>query len=308
MSKKNKGEPTGFIRKFDTTKKKNGGGLSDTDAAIYAELEKEIRNGIVFPAVRKGELHFYYGGGCLYNWKGNKLKRDEKYDKNPDYQPKNAKDLKSYPYKLAKEQNKIRFADEERQLLDRLTCHTFVKNRKTDVVVLDIEVCLNGKKNGRKKCDMVLLNTKTDEIMFVEGKFYSNKEVFCKKGMPSVGKQVICYKEAINEQRPRIIEQYQRHIDIINELFDTHFSREITILDNPGLLVYLTPDPENRTKNERASMETLNKHLSGKKELGETETRNTAWFNVGEEPPEDELERPTIDNVWAALTEKIDEN
>lgn len=61
-------------------------------------------------------------------------------------------------------------------ILDALYCHTFTKPRNSKTVVLDIEVRFNGEIEGTKKCDMALLNTVANELMFVEGKIFFRRK------------------------------------------------------------------------------------------------------------------------------------
>jgi len=271
-----------FERSFDLEKIAK---LSAEDTELFAKLKADTYKGEVFPAVRKNELHFYHGGGCLYKLTGYRLARDEKnYGKEA-----HNKDTKGLPtYEKAKKQNEEKFANpddspKERQLLDGLNKHTFDPNRQTKVVVLDIEVRLNGKVDGEKKCDMVLLNTETNQIMFVEGKVFSDKRMKCElKKPPEVIEQVNKYTAAIEEQHENIIEQYGKHIRIINDIFRTKYKQPQILLNNAKLLVYGTPEKPNA--NGRHAIDTINKAL------GEN---NVMWV-VGKD-------EPTIDEIWDAL-------
>lgn len=56
-----------FMRSFDISKINR---LTDKSAELFASLKADVLAGEVFPAVRKGELHFYYMCGCLYRIRG----------------------------------------------------------------------------------------------------------------------------------------------------------------------------------------------------------------------------------------------
>jgi len=270
----------GFVRSFDAEQIEN---LSASDREFFARLKADTHSGAVFPAVRKRELHFYHSGGCLYKIIGNKLKRHQNYDKLEYSADTQCLD----DYEKAKKQNQNRFAkadntSTERQLLDKLNCHTFCQKFKSKVVVLDIEVRLNGQIGGSKKCDMVLLNTKTNEIMFVEGKVFWNRHVNTAVGsMPEVIKQVGTYTEGIGEQYDNIINQYGEHIKIINGIFSTAYNPQIRLINTAKLLVYQTP--LNPTQNGKYTMDKINTKLGA---------ANVLWAF---EPP------PTIDDIWDAL-------
>ena len=212
------------------------------NAGLFALLKKDIAAGKVFPAVRKNELDFYYKGGCLYKFKNGRFQRDgnyERYNKDTEGLP---------PYERAKKQNENKFTNTagnsaERQLLDGLYCHTFNAGLKKNVVVLDIEVNLNGTIGGGKKCDLVLFNTLTREIMFVEGKVFSDSRVKTSAGhVPEVISQVGTYTAAIAEQRGIIISAYGEHVKIVNSLFGTNFIAPQTLIEPAKLLVYETPE------------------------------------------------------------------
>ena len=149
--------------------------------------------------------------------------------------------------------------------------------------MLDIEVNLNGKIGGAKKCDMVLLNNEKCQIMFVEGKVFNDKRVNVKVGFtPEVIEQVRIYTEAIKAQEKCIEEQYARHISIINALFNTEYCPKVTLIPKAKLLVYRTPkEPRD---NGRYSIKEINNAL------GE---ESVYWVKEGSDP--------TLENIWEAL-------
>lgn len=269
----------GFIRNFDSSKIDK---LSNANAELFAQLKTDTYAGLVFPAVRKGEVHFYYKGGCLYKFNGVSFARDKAYGAYSD----RTDGLDEY--EKAKRQNENKFTNtggsaKERQLLDRLNSHTFNRNCKTKVVVLDIEIRLNGTVGENKKCDMVLLNTETRQIMFVEGKVFSDNRVNRTVGnSPEVIEQVNIYTAGLAEQAQTIVTQYAQHIRIINDLFGTSYEADISLITTAKLLVYETP--KNPTNNGRYSIEAINTALG---------VDNVMWVTSGDEPG--------IDEIWDAL-------
>lgn len=282
-----------FIRSFDIEKIKR---MTGESAEILARLNADVLSGEVFPTVRKDELHFYYEGGCLYKFTGNQFERNKKYEKYSE----DTSGLS--PYDKAKKQNENRHTKKtknksismpgvadtlatERRLLDRLNNHTFCIGKKTQSVVLDIEVNLNGSIGGGKKCDMVLLNTETGEVMFVEGKVFSDNRVNRTAGnSPEVIEQVEIYTAAIEEQAENILVQYCEHIRIINMIFGTAYKPPVKLIATAKLLVFETPTKEKRTKNGHYVIETISKKLGA---------NNVAWYATGDDP--------TIDEIWGAL-------
>lgn len=243
-------------------------------------LKDDVLAGEVFPAIRANELHFYYKGGRLYKFNGT-YSRDGNYK----FYSEGTEGLSDYG--KAKKENENKFTNKkggitERRLLDKLYCHTYGTNLKSRVVVLDIEVSLKGKTGGGKKCDLVLLNTQTDELMFVEGKVYSDTRVRCKVGyLPEVIGQVDIYTAAIREQRQNILAQYVEYIRIINGLFGTSYRAPQKLIEPAKLLVYGTGG--GRPQNIGYTIQTINQKLGA---------GNVMWVREGE---------PTTDEIWNAL-------
>ena len=253
----------------------------ESNAKLFEKLKDDVLKGEVFPAVRINELHFYYKGGCLFRFADGMFKRNKNYPKfgvGYGHLP---------PYEKAKKENEEKFknsagGESERQLLDRLCRHTFGPEKNTNVVVLDIEVNLSGQ--AVRKCDLVLLNTQTDEIMFVEGKVFSDSRVNVAVSFtPEVIEQVNTYTAAIAAQRQTILEQYARDIEIINKLFNTSFRPPERLIEPAKLLVYGTP--QTTTKNGEYSIQKINAALGA---------GNVLWVPSSASP--------SLDIIWNNLS------
>lgn len=249
---------------------------------LFNLLKNDILSGVVFPAVRKNQLYFYYKGGCLFKFSNGAFTRDESYKKY-DLGTVGLSD-----YEAAKKQNENKFtntkgSNKERQLLDSLNCNTFGSNNTYSTIVLDIEVNLNGTIGGGKKCDLVLYNTQSFELMFVEGKIFSDSRVNVKCGLiPEVISQVNLYSVSIAEQEQTVISQYANYIKIINNLFGTKYNAPKIVIRPAKLLVYETP--VRLTDNNRYSIDTITTALGA---------NNIAWFKQDE--------RPSTDKIWNSL-------
>lgn len=269
-----------FIRSFNQAQIDKM--TSEENGKLFNRLKADVLSGEVFPAVRKNELHFYYKGGCLYKFVGGAFKRDKNFEKF-------GAGLENLPpYERAKKEVERKFTnargkEKERQLLDELNYYTFNQSAASGVVVLDIEVNLNGTVGGGKKCDMVLLNTQTDELMFVEGKVFSDSRVNVSPPyIPEVIAQVDTYTAAIAEQRQIIQKQYARHIEILNSLFGTVYHAPERLVEPAKLLVYETP--KTPRENGAYSIDKINAAL------GEI---NVLWVEEGI--------KPTLENIWDSL-------
>lgn len=270
----------GFLRCLD--EKQIAALYNDKNIELFKLLKNDILSGIVFPAVRKNQLYFYYKGGCLFKYSNGAFTRDEAYKKY---------DLGIFglsDYEAAKKQNENKFtntkgSNKERQLLDSLNCNTFCSNKTFSTIVLDIEVNLNGTIGGGKKCDLVLYNQQSFELMFVEGKIFSDSRINVKCGLiPEVISQVNTYSAAVAEQEQTIIDQYANYIKIINNLFGTNYNAPKIIIQPAKLLVYETSC--NLTENNLYSIDTVTSALG---------TNNVVWFKQNE--------RPSTDEIWNKL-------
>ena len=247
---------------------------------LFALLKEDVLKGTVFPAIRKGELHFYYRGGCLYKFSGGSFKRDKNFAKYCD----GSDGLSTY--ERAKRENEIRYKNSsggsgERQLLDGLYGYTFTPQKRSDVVVLDIEVNLGGQ--AVRKCDLVLLNTKTDEIAFVEAKVFTDKRVkVALSYIPEVIGQVKSYTSAFLSQTQNILEQYSRHIRVLNGLFGTEYLPPRKVVQPAKLIVFETPEGLNL--NGAHSVDIINEQLGA---------GNVLWVKSGE--------NPSLDSIWHSL-------
>ncbi len=266
----------GFTRKLDDREIKMMTGGENSD--LFARLKADVALGEVFPAVRVNELHFYYRGGCLYRFANGKFERDGRYRRYAD-------GTFSSEYERAKAETENRFTNRkgeetERRLLDKLCRATYTAAPMSDVVVLDIEVNLGGR--GVRKCDLVLLNTRTDELMFVEGKVFSDRRVRCAVGhTPEVIAQVNGYSAMIAAQRQEIIDAYGEYVNIVNKLFGTAYAPPRRVTEPAKLLVYMTEG--GREENLQHSVDAVESGL-GKE--------NVMWVKD---------ERVTLSKIWEAL-------
>lgn len=270
----------GFIRRLD--KKHIAALYNNENSRIFNLLMNDIKSGFVFPALRKDEIYFYYDGGCLYKFVNGCFVRDMAYEKYTC----TVNCLSSY--ETAKKQIESKFTntkgnDKERRLLNASYCHTYCREKELNTIVLDIEVNLNGNTARGKKCDLVLYNTQSSELMFVEGKVFCDRRVNVKQGyIPEVIEQVNAYSAAIAEQNETIVNQYENYIVIINSLFGTTYKKPKRLVQTAKLLVYETPLL--LTDNNKYSIDTITAAL------GEN---NVVWFKQNE--------RPSTDEIWNTL-------
>ena len=270
----------GFARRFSEEQRKKM--MGGANAPLFERLKEDVLLGEVFPAVRVGALDFYYRGGRLFRFAGGAFRRDKNYEKYGDgLEPLS-------PYERAKKETERRFIrasgkEAERLLLDGLNRHTYDFHYAGEVVVLDIEVDLHADGEHGKKCDMVLLNRQTGELMFVEGKVFSDSRVLVKRGnVPEVIAQVQSYSAAVGAQRQAILEGYAAYAQIMNALFSVTLPPPKRVVERAKLLVYATPPAP--SPNGEYSMQTICSALGKDSVL---------WIKEGE--------APSLDEIWKSL-------
>lgn len=271
-----------FIRAFDDGQIRKM--TSSENGKLFRLLKSDVLSddaeNFVFPAVRKNEMYFYYKGGCLYRFKNGAFRRDKRFE----LYDGGAENLT--PYERAKKQTenkftKIKGGDTERLRLNRLSFYTFSPKSRPQTVVIDAEVNLNGEIGGGKKCDMVLFDTQSKELIFVEGKVFSDKRMLTSDdGVPKVVEQVLTYTDAIARQSEEIVEQYGNHIKTVNLLFGTSYPLPERVAPCAKLLVYDTPSAP--TFNGVNSINRINESLGAE---------NVLWASCREEPTPDEIRR-----------------
>ena len=274
-----------------------------------------VKEGDVFPALRKNEFDFYHGGGCLFQYSGKSFKRNPAYD--PEIKEKlksegkknvspisekayierylkNFTDTKNYDdFKL---KNKEHFSKDgkprERQYLEPLYGKTYSGDTFPKICVLDIEVRFNLD-GSKKKCDMALLNTISKEIMFIEAKLFSDPRMSCGENNrePEVIDQVTKYSSLIQSYPEEINEGYKNCIRVTSRLF---FNSEIImtphIIEDVKLLVYETPCDDEIENN---GVYRARKNLKEKIEKAEIDT---IWIK--------KQENLSLNEIWDRFTRK----
>lgn len=123
----------------------------------------------------------------------------------------------------------------------------FDKNNSA-VKVIDIEVRANFETDTEKaeyaKCDLMLLNTETHELQFVEAKLCKDPRVSSNGDKPGVIEQVKKYNSWLlkPEDRENIVENYQNYIKIMNQLFDKNYEMPKTIKESAKLVIFEETD------------------------------------------------------------------
>lgn len=209
-----------FIRKFN-----NFNFQKMAQEKIYQYIEPEIRSGKIFPALRPGRIDFYYNGGCIYRYRNKGFYCNPNYRKHfngksfsfmgeDEYYIDSNSDINfALLHSDLKKAIESKFPDKaERSYLNHIYTYTYSRE-DSETKVIDIEVWIN-----HTKCDMVLWDSKTKEVQFVEAKLYDDDRLW-KKGHVELDtlEQVQKYDNAIKENYSNIILQYQNYIAFMKQ-------------------------------------------------------------------------------------------
>jgi hypothetical protein len=258
---------------------------------LYKKLKADIyttkASDKVFPAIRKGEVHFYYKGGRLFKYTVGGFETHLKYGfvcndriKDKDITESNLNDMQIITnfvdgYKRIKERCALYNKELESFYVSKLfNKYSYVTGK--DIVLLDIEAALTGS----ERADIVLYDTKRQIIKFVEAKLYSNGELSAseeskqilpaetvpqKETAPKVIEQIKRYEKEIKKQKDDIKKAYKKYIDIVNELFNLKLPNDnITISEKVGLIFFGFNGNDVKSEAFDKKKEALKKHIDEK--------------------------------------------
>ena len=226
-------------------------------------LLPDIKIGIVFPAIRKNEIHFYYKGGRLFKYTDKGFFSHIKYAfvcpdcyQNGDINQSDLEKLDhindfTLGYDRIKENCEKYNQGHESEFVSRLfKQYSYINpNTKDDIVLLDIEASLESQNEDKyqDRFDIVLLNKNTSSIRVVEAKLYSNPELkVSRNSKPQVISQIKRYEENIEERKSEIINAYTNYLKIIRKIFDVDLPHIQKIEPKVGLL-YFDFDGDNKS-------------------------------------------------------------
>ena len=231
------------------------------------KLAKDIRSGLVFPAIRDDSIAFYHKGGRLFSYNQEGFVTNAKYasashiDAN-DYvfesDLKKVKPIKNFPdgYSQIKK-NCSFYSGKEAEGVSRIySKYSYAMNKttknQTGILAFDIEVAFKSlpervRKRSNKKTkrastdriDLLLYNQKERKLKFYEAKHYSNSEIWSKEGeLPEVITQVKDYKRQIKVSQKEILEVYKKYTAITNKLFEMEIEPPDNLDDEVCLLIF----------------------------------------------------------------------
>lgn len=230
--------------------------------SLYCDyLLNDIKNGKVFPAIRKNEIHFYYKGGRLFKYTAQGFLTNIFYipvfpkdgDKEGDVNEINLCKLKliekfTEAYedikRRCKEYNMGSESAGVAELYEKYSYITSLDN----IVLLDIELVLlsQDEDKGTDRIDILLLNKESGVLQAVEAKLYENNEL--KGKPPAVISQIKRYQDNIEESKDSILSAYNNYIKIVNNLFELNLCPIESINPNVNLIYFGFDTPQKQSK------------------------------------------------------------
>lgn len=212
------------------------------------KISKDIKKGVVFPAIRTKRIDFYHKGGKLFTYDGKfkthikfasvyRLEEEKNYVTEKDLSAPQKCDFEK-DYKRIKE-NCAKFANQEAVGVAQVCSEYSYAKMTSGAIVLDIEVSFESNEKDRTQDRIDLLVSNNGMLRFYEAKHFSNSEIWAKSGSkPKVVDQVARYKKQIENNKTDIIKQYQNYVEIVNKVFNLNVRLPQEIDHNVPVLVF----------------------------------------------------------------------
>jgi len=215
-------------------------------------LKADCENQKVFFAIRNNEIGFYHEGGRLFGYdKTNAFKTHFKYasvmekmvkgDYLTETELSKTKLISKFSdnYEQIKKNCALYSGDEAKGVSEIYSKNSYLSGKK--IVVLDIEVSFESLEEEKKqdRIDILLFDTETRVLKFVEAKHYSNKDIKAEiPNPPKVIGQIKRYENQIAEKKTEIIKEYTKYVKIINDIFGTSLHSPIDVEPKVTLLIF----------------------------------------------------------------------
>jgi len=261
-------------------------------------LLEDVKNGVVFPAIRDEYIDFYYKGGRLFTYDGNKFSTHIKYasvighDKFyiSEVELKNTKFIPNFinEYTRIKE-NCSNYSGVEASGVSELYSKYSILNKSSNISVLDIEIAFakieensdeDHSRKGQDRIDLLLYNKEENKLRFYEAKHFTNSEIWA-SGKPKVIDQLERYNGQLSKRYDDILSGYKEYIKTLNSLFDTQILEPIEIDTQVVLLVFgFDIDQKQGRLKDLEKVMRNNKH---------------PYYFIGD------IKKVIIDNMWKAI-------
>ena len=211
----------------------------------------DIEKGKVFLAIRNNKIDFYHYNSRLFEYDG-EFKTHPKFAFVPAKYPKryvtDGKQVGEIAdfyagYDNIKERAKLYTSVEAEGVFG--ICkkgNIFTTLKGNECIVLDIEIAftknneeeeikgtieqLNENTKSQNRVDILLYNIKEQELLFVEAKHFTNKEIRAEE-TPAVVNQIERYNKIIQNNYDIILQEYSNYIQALNNIFKEELKTEL---------------------------------------------------------------------------------
>jgi hypothetical protein len=215
-------------------------------------LLPDIKQGFVFPAIRKSRIDFYYLGQKLCSFKNRQFQTNVAYlaafQNRPqgevtEAQFRQLKPCESFKdgYMQIKKNIKLFERDESGGVFDLCRHHScYASSFIGPIGVFDIELSFEANEEGRTqdRIDLVLFHASEKKLRFFEVKTFANKEIWPGyDGNVAVCEQINRYRMQLRNRHASLLADYKEYVALMNRLCGVTLPEPIALDDEPDLLL-----------------------------------------------------------------------
>lgn len=235
------------------------------EALFVNHLQKDIKNGSVFMAIRNNTVDFYYHGNNLFKYiKGNfqthyKFATALNLDTVSSYVTQNDLQNASVVTDFNTGYDKIKanckqYAKQEAGGVAELYKKFCYAHSQDSIILLDIEASFAASgSNTSDRLDLVFYHLPSRIIFFVEAKHYSNQAIRASiNKAPKVISQINNYQSTLNLKQKEVVSAYCSYVTTINQLLNLSLPLPVGIKTRVPLLIFGfdSDQKEGRLKNQ----------------------------------------------------------
>jgi len=191
------------------------------------KLKGDCEAGNVFLAIRKDRVGFYHKGSSLFEFGSQSFSTNAKYasviDTDKTYvtqeQLKEMRMISDFfaGYKRIKENCALYSGAEAKGVSYLYQESHYLK--QASISVLDIEIVLRDGSNAKDRIDVLLYDSDSQTLRFVEAKHFTNSDLWS-TSTPRAVEQIKNYEEQISLHAEKLKEEYGCYIDNLNKIFE----------------------------------------------------------------------------------------
>lgn len=226
------------------------------DKLFKDKLLKDIKKGVVYPAIRENRLNFYYYKKLLFDYEDRFITNSKFAFVPKEYKPTYVADGNEVGtianfydgYENIKERAKLYSSLEDKGVSNICKNGNVISNLPSGYIVLDVEVAFekeiiesNKITIKQNRIDILLYGIKERQLRFVEAKHFSNAEIKSTT-IPEVVGQIKRYDEEIEKRNDEILDIYTEYINQLNMIFAEIVEKPIptpmSVLHKCGLIIF----------------------------------------------------------------------